>query len=74
MKLTVDYEELGKVVGFTNTIINNKSVDDKLKNVIFLVDADGTAKVAGYNQFTFGRTVLESAVAEDIPESGWEFQ
>lgn len=74
MKLTVGYEELGKVFSFTNIIINNKSVDDKLKNVIFLVDPDGTAKMAGYNQFTFGRTLLETAEVEDIPESGWKFQ
>ena len=74
MKLTVGYEELSKVLNFTNTIINNKSVDDKLKNVIFLVSGSGEAKVAGYNQFTFGRTLLESAEVEDIPESGWEFQ
>lgn len=74
MKLTVGYEELSKVLNFTNTIINNKSVDDKLKNVIFMVSFDGTAKMAGYNQFTFGRTILESAEIEDIPESGWEFQ
>lgn len=74
MKLTVGFEELSKVLNFTSTIINNKAVDDKLKNVIFMVNSDGTAKMAGYNPFTFGRTILESAEVEDIPESGWEFQ
>lgn len=74
MKVTVGFEELAKVLNFTNTIINNKSVDDKLKNVIFMVNANGEVRVAGYNQFTFGRTLLETAEIEDIPENGWEFQ
>lgn len=72
-KITLDFEELGKVLGYIYTILSDKSVEDKSKNVIFLVNNDEVTLV-GYNQVTFSRTVLENAVCEDIPEEGWEFQ
>ena len=73
MKLTLDFSELVSVLGFSNTILSDKSVDDKLKNVIFMVSEKG-CKAVGYNAFTFHRTELKSAKVEDISDEGWEFQ
>ena len=73
MKLTLDFSELVSVLGFSNTILSDKSVDDKLKNVIFMVSEKG-CKAVGYNAFTFHRTELKSAEVEDISDEGWEFQ
>lgn len=74
MKISVNFNELQSVLGYTNTILNDKSVEDKLKNVIFMVDpTEETVKVTGYNVYTFARTVLEKAVIEDC-DSVWEFQ
>lgn len=73
MKVTVSYQSLMNVLGFPNTILSDKSVDDKSKNIIFLVRPDGM-KVVGYNVFTFSRTEMDIVESEDIPESGWEFQ
>lgn len=72
MKISVDFNELSKVLGYVNTVLADKSVDDKVKNVIFLVN-DSSVTVVGYNQITFSRTVLENATLEDIQDS-WEFQ
>lgn len=73
MKIVVDFEELNKVLGYIQTILSDKSVEDKVKNVIFFVNNDEVT-VIGYNQITFSRTLLEKVSCEDIPESGWEFQ
>lgn len=73
MKITVAYEELVRVLGFVNTVLSDKSVDDKMKNVIFLVKND-SVKVVGYNPLTFSRTELEKAEVEDVNEEGWVFQ
>lgn len=74
MKISVNFSELQKVLGYTNTILSDKSVDDKMRNVIFMVSKD-EVKVVGYNVFTFSRTVLENAeISEDVPENDWEFQ
>ena len=73
MKLTLDFSELVSVLGFSNTILSDKSVDDKLKNVIFMVSEKG-CKAVGYNACTFHRTELKSAEVEDISDDGWEFQ
>lgn len=73
MKITVNYNDLMNVLSFPNTILSDKSVDDKMKNVIFLVSPD-TVRVVGYNAFTFSRTEMENVEIEDVPDSGWEFQ
>ena len=73
MKISLKFKELTEVLGYTNTILSDKSVDEKMKNVIFLVKED-SVKVVGYNALTFFRTELENVTTEDIPESGWEFQ
>lgn len=73
MKIKVDFTEFTSVLGYIQTILSDKSVEDKIKNVIFLVK-DGVVTMVGYNQVTFSRTTLEKAEVFDIPEEGWEFQ
>lgn len=73
MKITLDYNKLMEVLAFPNTILADKSVDEKMKNIIFLVGQEGV-RVVGYNAFTFSRTEMEALEVEDIPEGGWEFQ
>ena len=73
MKISVDFNELDSVLSYVYTILSDKSVEEKVKNVIFIVKNDEVT-VAGYNQITFSRTTLEKVTCEDIPESGWEFQ
>lgn len=72
MKVKVSFAELGKVLGYSNTILNDKSVEDKNKNVIFHVLKD-SALIIGYNALTFARTVLNSVETEGV-EDLWEFQ
>lgn len=73
MKITVDFTELNNVLGYIYTILSDKSVEDKVKNVIFNV-SNTSVTVIGYNQITFSRTVLEKVTYEGIPEEGWYFQ
>lgn len=73
MKISVKYKELVGTLGFSSTILSDKSVEDKMKNVIFLVK-DNTVQVVGYNVFTFCRTEMQEVSVEDVPENGWQFQ
>ena len=73
MKITVGYQTLMDVLGFPNTVLSDKSVEDKMKNIIFMAGSE-SLKVVGYNAFTFSRTDMEVLESEDIPENGWEFQ
>lgn len=73
MKISLKYDELVETLGFATTVLNDKSVEDKMKNVIFLVDSNNV-KVVGYNAFTFSRTEIENVSVEDIPGNGWQFQ
>lgn len=74
MKISVNFSELQSVLGYSNTILSDKSVDDKLRNVIFMVNStEETVKVISYNAYTFSRTELEKATVEDC-SSDWEFQ
>lgn len=72
MKLRVSYSELQSVLGYVNTILSDKTVDEKMKNVIFLVE-DGLATVVGYSSLTFSRTKLNDCETEDV-EDKWSFQ
>lgn len=72
MKITVNFSELLGKLGFPNAVLSDKSVDEKLKNIIFMVSQDETL-VVGYNAFTFCRTRLESAEATDV-HGNWQFQ
>lgn len=73
MKISLKYDELVETLGFATTVLNDKSVEDKMKNVIFLVDSN-SVKVVGYNAFTFSRTEIENVSVEDTPGNGWQFQ
>lgn len=73
MKVTVKYDELVQVLGFAGTVLSDKSVEDKMKNIIFQV-SEGSLRVVGYNAFTFCRNEVEDVVTEDIPGNGWDFQ
>lgn len=72
MKITVNFSELASVLGYSNSVLSDKSVDDKLKNVIFVVSNDETL-VVGYNVFTICRTRLDSAEPEGVSGT-WQFQ
>lgn len=74
MKVTVKYEDLQNTLGYINTVLSDKSVEDKFRNVIFLVTPN-EVKVVGYNQFTFSRIALdeENITIEEV-EGEWEFQ
>lgn len=73
MKISLKYDELVETLGFATTVLSDKSVEDKMKNVIFLVEED-SVRVVGYNAFTFSRTEIENISVEDIPGNGWQFQ
>lgn len=74
MKVSIRYDELVKVLSFSNTILGDKSVDEKMKNIIFVVKK-GRALVIGYNALTFCRTELMEVDTEGIEEDKvWEFQ
>lgn len=73
MKISVDFTEFVRVLSYVNTILSDKSVDEKVKNVIFLV-SNREVTLVGYNQVTFSRTLLENVETVDIPDDGWEFQ
>lgn len=74
MNIKLDFNELSKVLGFVNTIINDKAVDAKTKNVIFLVSKN-KVQVVGYNALIFSRTTLENVtISDDVSDEGWNFQ
>lgn len=74
MKISVNFEELQSTLVLSNTVLADKSVDEKLKNIIFMVDRD-SVKLVGYSTFTFCRTELEKVEVIDLPEDGsWQFQ
>ena len=74
MKLSIDFAELQSIINESSIILTDKSVDDKRKNIIFLVTPDST-KLVFYNPFTFARVEAESAVSDGIEEGeNWVFQ
>lgn len=74
MKITVDFAELSNYLSYSSTILSDKSVEDKLKNIIFLVNKDDVVLVS-YNVFTFARTRLENSTIEGVEEGKeWAFQ
>lgn len=72
MKVKVSYSELSSVLGYVNTILSDKTVDDKMKNVIFLAEKDELT-VVGYSTLTFARTRLNDVETEEV-EDKWDFQ
>ena len=73
MKFSIEYNKLVSALSFPNTVLADKSVEDKMKNVIFMVN-EGSVKVVGWNVFTFSRTDVTPISVEDVPESGEVFQ
>ncbi|MGV3076398.1 hypothetical protein ACEE21_15065 [Clostridium baratii] len=72
MKAKVSYSELSSILGYVNTILSDKTVDDKMKNVIFLVEKD-EVMVVGYSALTFARTKMNDVETEGVEEN-WDFQ
>lgn len=72
MRAKVSFSELSSVLGYVNTILADKTVDEKMKNVIFLVEKDEVT-VVGYSALTFARTKLNDVEVEGIDED-WDFQ
>lgn len=72
MKAKISYSELASVLGYVNTILSDKTVDDRMKNIIFLVE-EGEASVVGYSSLTFARTRLNNVETEGV-EGNWDFQ
>lgn len=73
MKISVSYQELSEVINFSSGILSDKSVEEKMKNVIFHVKPD-SVKVCFYTALTFCRTELENAEVEDLEKDEWVFQ
>lgn len=72
MRAKVSFSELSSVLGYVNTILADKTVDEKMKNVIFLVEKDEVT-VVGYSALTFARTKLNDVEVEGVDED-WDFQ
>lgn len=74
MKIKVNFNELSSVLGYVNTILSDKTVDDRMKNIIFLVSKD-EATIVGYSALTFSRTKLNDVETEEIADGEkWDFQ
>ena len=75
MKISLDFAEFTKVLGYINTVLSDKSVEEKVKNVIFLV-TESDVTLVGYNPITFCKTGLDldKISIEGVSEKGWEFQ
>lgn len=73
MKISVGFDELNKVLNFSSTILSDRIVEDKMKNVIFIVYKD-CVKVCFYNALTFCRTTLEDVKSIEGVEGEWIFQ
>lgn len=73
MRFTVAFDELVSVLGYSNTILSDKSVEEKLKNIIFLVTKDDV-RVVAYNAFTFARTEMNATDIDCGSDKEWAFQ
>ena len=60
-------------MNFSSVVLSDKSVEDRMKNVIFLV-REGSVKVCFYTALTFCRTELENASVIDLDGDEWLFQ
>ena len=74
IKLGLSYDELSSALGMSSIILSDKMVEEKLKNVIFIVKKDSVC-ICFYNSLTFCRTEVEKVVVEGIEdEKTWIFQ
>lgn len=72
MKISVNFSELGSVLKYSDAVLSDKSIDEKTKNIIFVVTQE-EVQVIGYNAFMFCRTRLEGVCVEGV-NSNWQFQ
>ena len=72
MRIKLSYVELSGILGYVNTILADKTVDEKKKNVIFLVNGEDVT-VVGYSPLTFSRAKLNNCEVFDV-EDTWDFQ
>lgn len=73
MKISLNFDEFTSKLGYINTILGDKSVEEKLRNIIFLVDGEGVRMVA-YNAFIFVRSTFENAEVDLEGNTEWSFQ
>lgn len=68
MKVTLSFEELSSLLDYAGIVFSDKSVEEKMKNVIFSVDKE-SARFIAYNVYIFCRTTFEQAEIdiEDAP-------
>ena len=60
MKVKVKFQELVKALGYVNSVLSDKALDDKMKNIIFLVNKN-KVEIVGTSSLIFSRTLLEEA-------------
>lgn len=73
MKISLKFEEFTSKMGYVNTILGDKSVEEKLRNLIFLVEGN-EVKLVAYNAFTFVRSTFEDAEIDLEGHEKWNFQ
>ena len=74
MRVSVSFDELSSMMLYANTVLSDKSVEDKMRNIIFLVEGD-EVRLVSYNAYIFSRSTFESAEVEDEEGNGsWRFQ
>lgn len=73
MKFSVSYDKLKEVLDFPNVVISDKIVEEKFRNVIFMVRQEGVT-VVGYNSLTFVKCPISDVEVVEVPEEGYDFQ
>ena len=74
MRVKVDFNELSNALSYANTVLSDKSVDEKSKNFIFNISNE-ELYIIGYSAFIFTRIAIENwEILEPIPDDGWKFQ
>ena len=73
MTVTIPYDDLSRVFGFSSTILSDKIVDEKMKNMIVYVKPD-SVKICVYNALTFCRTEIPNAEVADLDKEEVIFQ
>lgn len=73
MKVTLSFDEFTSKMGYMNSILSDKSVEEKLKNLIFIVEGNELRLVA-YNAFTFVRSTFEDTEIDLDGRDKWNFQ
>lgn len=73
MKVALSFDEFTSKMGYMNSILSDKSVEEKLKNLIFIVEGNEVRLVA-YNAFTFVRSTFEDTEIDIEGHDKWNFQ